>query len=259
MNAHKYGTDFMAHQKATATINGTVSYRERIALPKNSAVEVTLWSTLPNKEPEAVSSTTIITQGENVPIPFTLEYNPGRIRKDAALSLSASITNNGAVTWTTSEAVSVTTDSTLAPNVTLNVQQASKTSTPTKSSPTSGSTSTKTTGTTTTSTNLMGTYRLVTFNTTKMEPGENYTVDFGEKGKIAAKFCNSMSGTYKVKGSTVSAQMLSTLMYCGEPAYLAGHEQGFNKSMAEGMQYTIKDKTLTLKGKNGDVLVFEKI
>lgn len=240
--------------RSQATITGTVSYRERIALPAGSVIEVSLLDTSRADAPATtLAQTTITTTGENVPIPFTLEYKPSKIEENMTYTVSARITVDGKLRWISDQAYPVITNSNPTSDIAITVKAATAANTP-KAPATPGQPTTPSTKTT-----LDGTFRLTSFNTTKMESSENYTITFGNKNKFTAKFCNSMSGTYKTKGATISSEMLTTLMFCSEPSHLATTESAFNKAMGQGVTYTFKDKQLILKASNTDTFVFEKV
>ena len=65
---------------AQPKITGTVSYRERIALPPDASVQVRLDDvSQPEGSPRRVAETTVPTAGKQVPIPFELPYKPADI------------------------------------------------------------------------------------------------------------------------------------------------------------------------------------
>jgi len=85
-----------------ANLSGNVMYKERIALPSGSKLEVTLLDTVSTDAQSAViASSTIITNGENVPLPFTLSYDTKRINESMSYSVRAQIFVGGTLKWTT--------------------------------------------------------------------------------------------------------------------------------------------------------------
>jgi uncharacterized lipoprotein YbaY len=87
-------------QSATATLSGTVSYMQRIALPPNAVVEVTLQDVSRADAPATViARQTIQANGQQVPIPFALEYDPSAINPAMRYAVSARITEDGKLTW----------------------------------------------------------------------------------------------------------------------------------------------------------------
>jgi putative lipoprotein len=74
---------------ASETVSGTVTYRERIALPPDSVVRVTLESV--GSPMEVLAERTIETQGQQVPIPFSLTYDASSLREDTSYVIRAQI------------------------------------------------------------------------------------------------------------------------------------------------------------------------
>ncbi|MCU0550623.1 MAG: YbaY family lipoprotein [Leptolyngbya sp. Prado105] len=74
---------------ASETISGTVSYRERIALPPDTIVRVTLESV--GAPMEVLAEQTIETQGRQVPIPFSLTYDAANLQEEASYVIRAQI------------------------------------------------------------------------------------------------------------------------------------------------------------------------
>ncbi len=89
--------------EASATLSGTVAYRERIALPINALVTVRLQDVSLADAPAVVlAEQRIPTQGKSVPIPYTLEYDPVRIEERHSYAVRAEIRDaQGALLWTT--------------------------------------------------------------------------------------------------------------------------------------------------------------
>ncbi len=85
---------------AMTAITGTVTYRQRIALPSNAVVEVKLQDVSRADAPAIlVASQTIETQGKQVPIPYSLGYDPSAIDPRMTYAVSARITVDGKLRW----------------------------------------------------------------------------------------------------------------------------------------------------------------
>lgn len=83
-----------------ASVTGTVSYLQRIALPPGAIVEAKLVDVSRADAPAIVlSEQTIVTQGEQVPIPFTLPYDPADIDPRYRYAVQARITIDGELAW----------------------------------------------------------------------------------------------------------------------------------------------------------------
>jgi putative lipoprotein len=91
-------------------LTGTVTYRQRIALPSGSVVEVKLQDvSRADASAQVIASQTITTTGENVPIPFALSYDPAQIDPRSRYTLSVRITTNGELRWINTERYDVLT------------------------------------------------------------------------------------------------------------------------------------------------------
>lgn len=76
---------------ATAVITGTVSYRERIALPPGARLEVKLLDvSLADAPARTLAATTVRPRG-GVPIPYRLRVDRSRIRPGHSYALQAQI------------------------------------------------------------------------------------------------------------------------------------------------------------------------
>ncbi len=82
-------------------ISGTVAYRERIALPPDAVVRVTLAETSRQDVPASVVAETRIEPTHEVPIPFELEYDPGEIESHLTYAVRATIRSGEALLFTT--------------------------------------------------------------------------------------------------------------------------------------------------------------
>jgi uncharacterized lipoprotein YbaY len=82
--------------RTSARVTGTVTYRQRIALPPNAVVEVKLLDVSRQDAPAVTIAQQNITVGNRqVPIPFTLTYNPARINPRHTYTIQARILING--------------------------------------------------------------------------------------------------------------------------------------------------------------------
>lgn len=98
---------------------------------------------------------------------------------------------------------------------------------------------------------------LVSFNGKNFDVN-TYTVSFKD-GKIHAKFCNILNGPYGQydfeNNILTSKSMMSTMMYCQEPAGLMEAEQSFTKMLENGAKFQISKNSVTLE-KDSDVMIF---
>lgn len=82
--------------RASAKITGTVTYRQRIALPPTAVVEVKLLDVTRQNAPAVTIAQQNITVGNRqIPIPFTLNYDPAKINPRHTYTIQARILING--------------------------------------------------------------------------------------------------------------------------------------------------------------------
>lgn len=95
----------------THVISGTVSYRERIALPENAVVTVTLEDISLADAPSTVIATQeFTTDGKQVPFAFELSYDNNKIKANHRYNMRATIHVDGKLRFTTDTIKSVITD-----------------------------------------------------------------------------------------------------------------------------------------------------
>ncbi len=83
-------------------LSGTINYRARIALPPGAVIDVKLQDVSRADAPATVlAEQQIVTQGEQVPIPFRLEYNPADIQPGHRYSVGVRIEIDGKLRWIT--------------------------------------------------------------------------------------------------------------------------------------------------------------
>ncbi|HVP68352.1 MAG TPA: YbaY family lipoprotein [Anaeromyxobacteraceae bacterium] len=84
------------------TLSGTVTYRERIALPEDAALEVTL-EDLSREAPAGVLGKATVEPAGPVPIRFAISYDPGRVDPARSYGVRARITSRGRLLFASSE------------------------------------------------------------------------------------------------------------------------------------------------------------
>ncbi|CUS45419.1 MAG: YbaY family lipoprotein [Pseudomonadota bacterium] len=89
--------------KQTVTLSGTALYRERIALPADAQLVVTISDvSLMDAPSVTIAQVTIPTKGRQVPLAFSLDYDPARIIARNRYSVSARILGgDGKLLWIT--------------------------------------------------------------------------------------------------------------------------------------------------------------
>jgi putative lipoprotein len=95
---------------ATATLTGTVTYRQRIALPPEAIVTVRLEDTsLADAPAVPVVQYSFGAEGRQVPLPFEFTFDPASIKDGNTYSVRASIEIEGELRWTSTTAYHVLT------------------------------------------------------------------------------------------------------------------------------------------------------
>ncbi|WP_299691290.1 YbaY family lipoprotein [uncultured Vibrio sp.] len=95
----------------TQVISGTVAYRERIALPDNAVVTVTLEDvSLADAPSQVIATQEFTTDGKQVPFAFELGYDDDKINATHRYNLRATIHVDGQLRFTTDTIRSVITD-----------------------------------------------------------------------------------------------------------------------------------------------------
>src|SRR5215471_15117734 len=108
-----------------SVLTGTVTYRERIALPPNARVEVRLEDVSQADAPaDEIAAQTVATNGKQVPIPFELRYPTRSIDSSHRYAVRASITSaDGDLMFTTAIHYAVLTNGGADSNVEIVVQR----------------------------------------------------------------------------------------------------------------------------------------
>lgn len=85
------------------TLSGTALYRERIALPADARLVVTISDvSLMDVAAPVIAETEVVAEGRQVPLPFSLEYDLARIDPRGRYAVSARITDAaGQLLWVT--------------------------------------------------------------------------------------------------------------------------------------------------------------
>ena len=89
-----------AFQGSPAGVSGTVTYRQRIALPPNAEITVKLVDV--SRQDVAATELaihTIVSGGNQVPFPFTLTYDPAAIDQRNTYAVQAQIRVDGQLTF----------------------------------------------------------------------------------------------------------------------------------------------------------------
>ncbi len=92
----------------SGTVSGSVAYRERIALPPDAKIIVSLEDVTRSGKSGSFVAQQTIQPSTQVPIPFNLRYIPAAIDRSHRYAITASILDSqDGVIWTTEEAVAI--------------------------------------------------------------------------------------------------------------------------------------------------------
>jgi putative lipoprotein len=102
---------FCVAQTNQPVITGSITYRERIALPSDAAIDVQLVDTsVADVASQTVAESMLNAEGRQVPIPFTLNYDPAQIVPAHHYSVRATIRSaDGMLLFSTTQAYPVLT------------------------------------------------------------------------------------------------------------------------------------------------------
>lgn len=87
-----------------ATVSGTVTYRERIALTPDAVLEVTLVDVSRADAPAEVLGRQVIETPGQVPISFVIDYDPADIQANHTYAVQARIREGDELRWVSTEA-----------------------------------------------------------------------------------------------------------------------------------------------------------
>jgi putative lipoprotein len=93
----------------TASVTGTVTYREKIAMPQDAVVIVQLQDTSLMDVPAVDIGAQVIEGAGTVPVHFSVGFDPAEIIDNHTYSLRATITSGDELLWTTDTAYPVIT------------------------------------------------------------------------------------------------------------------------------------------------------
>lgn len=83
-------------------VTGSVNIRQRIALPPDAVLTVTLSdASLADAPSKVIAQRAVRTEGQQAPFSFTLPYNPSDIQPNARIILSAAVTVKGRLMFIT--------------------------------------------------------------------------------------------------------------------------------------------------------------
>jgi putative lipoprotein len=222
-------------------VTGTVTYRERMALPPDAAIDVRLEDTSAQDAPaKLIGESVFAAAGQQVPIPFQVSFNTADINPAHTYQLRANITVDGTKMFASTSAYPVITNG--APMSADILLQKVAASAPEK----------------TTGPKLHGTYwSLVELNGKSAVPGMGRAQPYIRLHREQSRFegssgCNGVTGTYLVEQNALQFNpAATTLMMC--PQTLMEQEQALIAALKVTASYRIVGDMLELS--NGTAVV----
>jgi putative lipoprotein len=234
---------------ATNAIDGTVTYRVRMALPPDAAVVVRLEDVSHADGPAAVlAEWRERANGRQVPIPFSLPYDPGRIEAGHTYALRATIGDRDELLFTTTTATPVLSNG-VTGGVELVLEPAGSAGAGATGPP--GGEAGSTGGGAGSTATLENTYwKAVRLNDKPIvvtdEIRETHFILNAATQSVGGNGgCNKLFGRYRVNGDSLLFSGLgSTLMACPEPGM--SNERMLNEVLTKTATYRITGETLKL-------------
>jgi putative lipoprotein len=189
---------------APGTITGTVTYRERMALPADAAIDVKLQDvSLQDAPAKTIGESVFAPAGQQVPIPFQVSYNSADINPAHTYQVRANISVNGKMMFSSTTAYPVMTKG--APSqVAIMLQQVQQ---PATATPAIKLRETR--------------WELAELNGQPAAPGEGEVphLVLRSKGKLSGwTGCNTIAGSYIVEqGALQFTPAATTMKMCPPP------------------------------------------
>jgi putative lipoprotein len=229
-------------EQTAHTVTGTVSYRQRIALPPDAVVRLVIEDVSTPGAAKSIAEEQVSTNGKQVPISFDVKYDPAALNPAHRYQIRATISSAGKLLFTSATGYPVLTQGAPEKQVDIVVQQA-------QSEEPGGRTATPLTGTHWSLTQLNG-------QAVGPQNGHNeawielYT---GTDRLVGSGGCNRLMGSYQLEGSSLRfRQVASTMMAC--PGDAMPREQAFVKALSATASFRIRGGILVLRGEDNTIL-----
>ena len=214
-----------------AAVTGSVTYRERSALPPDAVVRVQL-SDVSRQDAAAipVAQATITPAGQQVPLPFELRYDPKAIDSTHTYAVRATIESGGQLIFTTTTVSTVITRG--RPTHVDLVLARVPGRTPAPAAP---------------SAELVGTrWTLEDLGGAGVIDEASATLEFPEPGKVAGSgSCNRFFGTVSIDRNAIAIRPLGTTrMACAEA--VAMQEVNYIRALQSAERYVLQGTVLLI-------------
>jgi putative lipoprotein len=85
----------LASAQGATAVSGTLSYRERVALPATAIVTVQVAQVFADRAPQVIAEQRFTTNGAQPPFRYSLPYDPARVDPNSTYTVQANITVGG--------------------------------------------------------------------------------------------------------------------------------------------------------------------
>ncbi|MEP2530729.1 META domain-containing protein [Shimia sp.] len=215
------------------TLEGTVAYRARIAMPPEAVVNVQLVDISLADAPSVMLGAVAVRPGGQVPVGWQLTYDDAMVSDTGRYAVQAEITSGEKTLFRTTQVFPALTSD--APEkVDVMVEMSPKPQMPSLA------------GTAWIGAELPG---------VELDPKRVPELTFGPEGRVSGTSgCNRLNGTYESQGQNVTfGQFAVTQMAC--PGPLNDQERAFFKMLDQVRSYAIEDREMVLMNHTGDVLM----
>ena len=220
------------------SIQGTATYRERMALPPGAVLEAALEDVSRADAPAETIARTRVTSPGNPPIAFTITYDPAKILSDRRYVVRARILVDDKLWFTTDTAVPVITKGSQT-KVSIMLRRVGAGQPPPKPAGDRP---------------LEGTYWKANEIDGKpapaLDPKREAHLVFQRDGRVSGSDgCNRITGGYQLKGDVVTfGQIAGTLMACLKTAEI---ERAFRDALTSATRLTVVGDRLELSDTTG--------
>lgn len=180
---------------ASRRLSGTVTYRERIALPPGAVVEVSLLDVSLADAPSRTIARTRIVPRRQVPVPFQLRFNDAQIQPGRRYALRAEIKVRGQLWFTTMEHHAALVPDASSEIVVQRVAPPAEVGGPT------------------------GSWRVESLRGRPLPEGVRATLQIDSNGRVSGHSgCNGMGGQATIRDRAIRfGPLVGTMMACPEP------------------------------------------
>ncbi|MFT3972222.1 MAG: YbaY family lipoprotein [Amaricoccus sp.] len=240
---------------ATDVIRGSATYRERIALPPGTTLEVELLDVSKADAPAVVIASDSQPVLRQVPIAFALTYDPALVDPENSYALAARLVNGGETIFRSTAITPVLAQGADATPEILLVKTDGQAAGAGAGAPGQPASPTPAAETPADMAAVAGTWIAAEINGAPTDPKVVSWLKLSDEGRAQGQGgCNGYSGTFKLEDGVMSVGPLaSTMRACPEPKM--SQEQRFFTALEAAKGALIEGEQLVLVDLKGDPLV----